>query len=68
MILETSLHQVWEAGEGFAFGELALLYNAPRSATIRATQQSEVWALDRMAFRMLVVKAQEEKSKGYSVF
>ncbi|CAD7933454.1 unnamed protein product [Amoebophrya sp. A25] len=60
--------KVFEAGPGFAFGELALLYNAPRSATIRASKDSEVWRLDRQAFRMLVVTAQEEKMKEYIAF
>eukprot|EP00913_Durusdinium_trenchii_P000534 g490.t1 len=32
--------KVFEAGEGFAFGETALLYNAPRSATITASEES----------------------------
>jgi len=37
----TESKKVFEAGAGFAFGELALLYNAPRSATIVATVDSE---------------------------
>lgn len=32
---------------GDAFGELALLYNCPRAATIAAEQASELWMLDR---------------------
>lgn len=32
--------------EGAAFGELALLYNAPRSATITALTDCHVWVLD----------------------
>eukprot|EP00391_Amoebophrya_sp_Ameob2_P003627 CAMPEP_0179000332 /NCGR_PEP_ID=MMETSP0795-20121207/10607_1 /TAXON_ID=88552 /ORGANISM="Amoebophrya sp., Strain Ameob2" /LENGTH=1026 /DNA_ID=CAMNT_0020693305 /DNA_START=60 /DNA_END=3141 /DNA_ORIENTATION=- len=60
--------KVFEAGPGFAFGELALLYNAPRSASIQASQDSEVWRLDRVAFRMLVVMAQEEKMREYVNF
>jgi len=67
--------KVFEAGVGFAFGELALLYNAPRSATITATVESEVWSLDRAAFRNLVVssaeaqfKARVEFLKGVEVF
>lgn len=53
--------KVFEAGESFSFGELALLYNAPRSATICACLESEVWCLDRTAFRNLVVKSSEKK-------
>ncbi|CAD7933891.1 unnamed protein product [Amoebophrya sp. A120] len=60
--------KVFEAGPGFSFGELALLYNAPRSATIKANIDSTVWRLDRLAFRMLVVTAQELKMQEYVNF
>uniref|UniRef100_A0A7S1WMR6 cGMP-dependent protein kinase n=1 Tax=Alexandrium catenella TaxID=2925 RepID=A0A7S1WMR6_ALECA len=56
--------KVFEAGVGFAFGELALLYNAPRSATITASAPSEVWALDRTAFRNLVVLSAETQFRA----
>ena len=42
-------------GEGF--GELALLYNAPRAATIAATEDSIVWRLDRDTFNHIVKDA-----------
>ena len=42
-------------GEGF--GELALLYNAPRAATITATVESVVWKLDRGTFNNIVKDA-----------
>lgn len=35
---------------GETFGELALLYNAPRAATIIAKETVELWALDRQTF------------------
>lgn len=33
--------------EGDVFGELALLYNAPRAATIKADTNGSLWVLDR---------------------
>lgn len=39
---------------GEAFGELALLYNAPRAATITAKTNSDLWALDRRTFNHIV--------------
>ena len=37
--------------EGRSFGELALLYNTPRAATIRAATPCVVFSLDRDTFR-----------------
>jgi cAMP-dependent protein kinase regulator len=37
--------------EGRSFGELALLYNTPRAATVRASRASLVYSLDRDTFR-----------------
>jgi len=55
--------KVFEAGPGFAFGELALLYNSPRSATIVATVASTVWCLERVVFQMLVIGSAQKKFK-----
>lgn len=41
-----------EPGEGF--GELALLYSAPRSASIKAIKSSFLWFIDRQTFRSAV--------------
>jgi len=60
--------KVFTAGAGFAFGELALLYNAPRTATITAVNESQVWCLDRTAFRNLVVKSSQAHFKENVAF
>jgi CRP-like cAMP-binding protein len=36
------------------FGELALLYNAPRSSTIEACEDSTLWMISRQSFRHAV--------------
>lgn len=37
-----------------AFGELALLYNAPRSASVKAIGDCAFWAIDRNTFRRVI--------------
>lgn len=36
------------------FGDLALLYNAPRSASIRAAIDTYFWSIDRKTFKKVV--------------
>eukprot|EP00736_Rhodelphis_marinus_P000174 Rmarinus@m.19539 len=43
-----------------SFGDLALMYNAPRAATVRALTEAKLWAIDRIAFRRLMVAATSE--------
>jgi len=40
-----------------SFGELALMYNTPRAATIVSNDEGIIWALDRVTFRKIVLKA-----------
>lgn len=56
---EPTLLKQYKPGEGF--GELALLYNAPRAATITATSDSYVWRLDRDTFTNIVKDASQKK-------
>lgn len=37
---------------GDCFGEISLMYDSPRSATVAATQDSTVWVLERDTFRL----------------
>jgi len=51
-----------------SFGELALMYNTPRAATITATNKGTLWSLDRQTFRQIIVKANAIKRKQYEEF
>jgi CRP-like cAMP-binding protein len=42
---------VGKCGYGDIFGELALMYNAKRTATITSTTKGKLWALDRQTLR-----------------
>lgn len=48
-----------------SFGELALLYNMPRAATIKAVKEGQLWALDRQTFRRILLKSAFRKRKMY---
>ena len=53
---------------GDVFGELALLYNAPRAASIKAEEKSMVWVLDRNTFNFIVKEASQKKRAKYERF
>lgn len=60
--------KVTDYGPGGSFGELALMYNAPRAATIIATSDSVLWALDRITFRKILMENTSRKRKMYEIF
>jgi cAMP-dependent protein kinase regulator len=60
--------KVHSYGSGDAFGELALMYNAPRAATCVASEDCKLWALDRNSFRVIVVAAAMQKRETYQGF
>ncbi|XP_041110763.1 cAMP-dependent protein kinase type II-beta regulatory subunit-like isoform X1 [Polyodon spathula] len=51
-----------------SFGELALMYNTPRAATIIATSPGALWGLDRLTFRRIIVKNNAKKKRMYEIF
>jgi len=53
---------------GEAFGELALLYNCPRAATIVAKSNSELFSLDRRTFNHIVRDSAQQKRDKYEDF
>ncbi|KAI8374369.1 cyclic nucleotide-binding-like protein [Radiomyces spectabilis] len=53
---------------GDSFGELALMYNSPRAATIITTSSCVLWALDRITFRRILMENTYDKRKMYECF
>lgn len=45
------------------FGELALMYSAPRSASIIAQSDGHLWALHRLAFRQVLAQSQDTRQE-----
>lgn len=58
--------KTYQPGEGF--GELALLYNCPRAASIIAKSPYTVWKLDRDTFNHIVKDAAAKKREKYDNF
>lgn len=47
--------------QGVGFGEIALLYNDKRTATIRAAANCECWVLDGKTFKNIIIKQTLQK-------
>lgn len=57
--------KVNSSGAGSSFGELALMYNSPRVATVLATSDCVLWALDRLTFRKILLGSSFKKRLMY---
>jgi len=64
-MFEVSLHTYENFG---SFGEMALLYNNPRSATVKAKTHGMLWLLDRVTFRHVLVRAQADRRRESAHF
>lgn len=54
---------------GGSFGELALMYNAPRAATVMSADAGcTLWALDRITFRRILMDSTFQRRRLYESF
>ncbi|KAG1892618.1 cyclic nucleotide-binding-like protein [Suillus subluteus] len=60
--------KVSDCKPGTSFGELALMHGHPRAATVQAIEPSTVWALDRITFRTIILKAAHRRRTMYEHF
>lgn len=78
-VIESGLYDVLKIIEGDnikvatydnkgSFGELALMYNAPRAATIVSVNGGTLWALDRQTYVRIIVRANARKRRTYEQF
>jgi len=50
---------------GMSFGELALLYQAPRAATVTSAGKGLLWVVDRYNFKNILKEAGEARTKEF---
>lgn len=74
-ILESGVCEVYKddklvqtCTEAMSFGELALMYNAPRAATVKAVEKSKAWALDRQTFKYIIMDTTLKKRQAHKGF
>lgn len=61
--------KVAQISAGGSFGELALMYNAPRAATVvSAEPHCTLWALDRVTFRRILMESTFARRRMYESF
>ncbi|KAG8625482.1 hypothetical protein KVT40_007233 [Elsinoe batatas] len=60
--------KVGSSPAGSSFGELALMYNAPRAASVVSTGPSILWQLDRVTFRRILMDSAFQRRRMYESF
>lgn len=53
---------------GSAFGELALMYNVPRAASIKAATDCVLWSIHRKVYREAIINFEYQRNKTYVEF
>ena len=53
-------------GVGDSFGELAIMYNAPRAASCIARTDVRLWALDRISFKIVAMQTAMMSTRAFS--
>ena len=66
VIKDTAVVHTYSSGG--CFGELAILYSAPRAATIKAISECKVWGLQRSEFQQIVVESSKLRRENYMKF
>lgn len=66
--MEDGEKKVLDYSDGDSFGELAIMYNAPRAATCKATSDVRLWALDRVSFKVILMNTTIKKRNVYKGF
>ena len=57
--------KVLSYGPSESFGELALMYNTPRAASVIAVEDSVLWAMERLCFRTILMQSMVQKRQRY---
>ena len=63
--IEPPGRHVMTYGAGTTFGELALMYNTPRAASVVATEPSLLWVITRDVFRLLILTRALQKRQRF---
>jgi len=65
---DKGVQKVLSIEAGGSFGELALIFYAPRAATVKAKEKAVVWVVDRGSFKSVMVTAAQNKAKESAKF